>query len=66
MCIRDRDKDIKRFYDKLELGAEVHRLDFLLINMLGLQTKIPENSTANKIMGEAITLLQGKRNLMVE
>ena len=54
------------FYNKLELGAEVHRLDFLLINMLGLQTKIPENSTANKIMGEAITLLQGKRNLMVE
>lgn len=63
---KSEDKDIKRFYDKLELGAEVHRLDFLLINMLGLRTKIPENSTANKIMGEAITLLQTKRNLMAE
>lgn len=63
---KSEDEDIRRFYDKLELGAEVHRLDFLLINMLGLQTKIPETSTANKTMGEAIKLLQSKRNIMVE
>ena len=58
---KSEDEDIRLFYDKLELGAEVHRLDFLLINMLGLQTKIPETSTANKTMGEAIKLLQSKR-----
>ncbi|MBD5094034.1 MAG: HNH endonuclease [Subdoligranulum sp.] len=60
------DEQIKRFYDQLELGAEVHRLDFLLISMRGLQSKIPAESTAHKAMGEAIALLQTKRNLMVE
>lgn len=60
------DEHVKHFYDQLDLGAEVHRLDFLLINMRGLQTKIPAESTAHKTMGEAIALLQTKRNLMVE
>ncbi len=63
---KNEDEHIKRFYDQLELGAEVRRLDFLLINMRGLQTKIPAESTAHKIIGEAITILQTKRNLMVE
>ena len=60
------DEHAQLFYSQLELGSEVHRLDFLLTNMRGLQTKIPEHSTANKAMSEAITLLQAKRNLMVE
>ena len=54
------------FYNQLELGAEVHRLDFLLASMRGLQAKISESSTAHKAMSEAIALLQTKRNLMVE
>lgn len=55
-----------RFYSQLELGAEVHRLDFLLTSMRGLQAKISESSTAHKAMSEAIALLQTKRNLMVD
>ena len=54
------------FYNQLDLGAEVHRLDFLLTSMRGLQTKIPESSTSHKAMSEAIALLQKKRNIMVE
>ena len=54
------------FYNQLGLGAEVHRLDFLLTSIRGLQTKIPESSTAHKTMSEAIALLQKKRNIMVE
>lgn len=57
------DEHTNRFYDRLGLGAEVHRLDFLLTNMRGLQTKIPEYSTAHKTMSEAIALLQKKRNI---
>lgn len=58
------DAATNRFYNKLELGAEVHRLDFLLTSMRGLQTKLSETSKAHKAISEAIMLLQRKRNLM--
>ena len=58
------DEQVKQFYDQLELGAEVRRLDYLLISMHGLQTKIPAGSAAHRTLGEAITILQTKRNLM--
>lgn len=59
------DEYVKQFYDHLELGAEIHRLDYLLISMYGLRTKIPEESVAQKTLGETIAILQTKRNLMV-
>lgn len=60
------DVPANRFYNQLDLGAEVRRLDFLLTSMRGLQTKITERSTSHKAMSEAIALLQKKRNIMVE
>lgn len=48
---------IKAFYDKLQLGQEIHRLDFLLMEMLGRQ------SSGDHTLGQAIALLQKKRNL---
>lgn len=49
---------IKAFYDKLQLGQEVHRLDFLLMEMLGRQ------NSGDHTLGQAIALLKKKRNLL--
>lgn len=57
------DPNVKKFYEKLDLGAEVHRLDYLLMSMRGLRTQIEGNSAAYKYITEAIDILQTKRNL---
>ena len=57
------DPNVKKFYEKLDLGAEVHRLDYLLMSMRGLRTQIEGNSAAYKYIIEAIDILQTKRNL---
>lgn len=49
---------IRAFYDKLQLGQEVHRLDFLLMEMLGRQ------KSGDCTLGQAIAILQKKRNLL--
>lgn len=58
------DSNVKSFYEKLGLGAEVHRLDYLLMSMRGLRSQIEVTSTAYKYMTEAIDILQTKRNLV--
>ena len=55
-------QEIVKFYNQLELGADIRRLDYLLLNMRGLRNKISEASPAQKYLSEAIDLLQGKRN----
>lgn len=52
------------FYSQLHLGAEFHRLDFLLMNMKGLQQEVDGNASIHKQLSEAIELIQIKRNLM--
>lgn len=51
-----------KFYNQLEFGSDIHRLDYLLLNMRGLRDQISETSPAQKYLSEAIDLLQGKRN----
>lgn len=55
---------VNTFYKKLDLQNDVHRLDYLLLNMRGLRQNINENGPMQKLFSDAIDLLQRKRNLI--
>jgi len=40
------DKTVKEFYEKVDLGNQLHRLDYLLLNMRGLCRKITDKHPA--------------------
>ena len=52
------------FYEQLSLGSELHRLDYLVMNMIGFRKKYLQNEVLAGKLGEAIYLLQTKRNRM--
>ena len=54
---------VTAFYNQLKLGQEIHKLDYLLLKMLGQQSKT-EDSDEYRTLGEAISLLRKKRNLL--
>lgn len=54
---------VTKFHDQLKLGQEVHKLDYLLLKMLGQQSKT-EDPNEYRTLGEAISLLRKKRNLL--
>lgn len=56
------DKAIKSFYDQLKLEYQSRRLDFLLMNILGLCEKLEGNPQAEKL-NVILRKLQQKRNL---
>lgn len=56
------DNYIKSFYDKIKLEYQSRRLDFLLINILGLCEKIEGKPQAEKL-NTILRKLQQKRNL---
>lgn len=55
---------IKAFYQKLNLGSELRRVDYLLMGLIGLQSKINSNSPVYSKIGEVIEFLRLKRNIM--
>ena len=55
---------VKAFYEKLHLGSEIHRIDYLLMSMMGLQENIKDNLEACSQLGQAIKKLHTKRNIM--
>lgn len=55
---------IKEFYKKLKFGSELHRIDYLLMSLIGLQAKMGNDSDIYSKMGQAIELLRSKRNIM--
>lgn len=55
---------VKDFYKKLKLGSEIHRLDYLLMSMIGLQEKLTDKHPAYTILSQAINILKKKRNIM--
>ena len=55
---------VNDFYKALQLGTEIHRLDYLLMNMIGLQKQLTSEHPAYKDLGQAIELLKRKRNIM--
>lgn len=56
---------VSSFYKKIKFGAEIHRLDYLLMSMMGLQKEQTGNELVYYKLSEAIRLLQTKRNPMV-
>lgn len=67
ICINDKYKEkrfIKEFYDKLCLGSELHRLDYLLMNIIGLQRFCQENEELYVGLGKILDIIKVKRNIM--
>ncbi|ULQ60408.1 HNH endonuclease [Brucepastera parasyntrophica] len=57
------DEVINLFYIQLGLGEEVRRLDYLLMNMIGLQRKSGISADLYQQLGQVIDLLRKKRNM---
>lgn len=57
-------KHIKEFYDKVRLGSELHRIDYLLMNIIGLQRKCQDNKELYAGLGKIIDVISIKRNIM--
>lgn len=55
---------VSKFYTELDLSSDTHRLDYLLMSMIGLQKKLTHNHPASGKLGEAIQLLHERRNMM--
>lgn len=55
---------VNKFYNTLQLESEIHRLDYLLMNMIGLQKQLTSKHIAYKDLGQAIEMLKKKRNIM--
>lgn len=67
ICLSESGKkktDVCKFYEQVELGDEIHRLDYLLMSMKGLADKLNGEGKAIAGLYQAIDMLQSKRNLM--
>lgn len=62
--VKSEDEIISKFYKQLKLDAEIHRIDFLLLNMIGLYKSVSDNNDICILLGRAIEKLREKRNLM--
>lgn len=58
-CLND--PSVHAFYDKIGFGEQVHRLDYLLINMIGLREYLKGQSTMYMKLNQAIELIRKKR-----
>lgn len=58
------DRSITEFYEKLKLGSELHRLDYLLMNMIGMQRKHQDNAELYSGLGKILDIVKVKRNVM--
>lgn len=61
---KNNDTVVKEFYEKLHLGSEIHRIDYLLMSMMGLLENIGDKPDACLLLGQAIKKLHTKRNIM--
>ena len=55
---------VQEFHKKIEFGRELHRIDYLLMNMIGLIKRLEEKHQDVSSLRNAIQLLQTKRNIM--
>ena len=55
---------VVKFYEQLNLGNDLHRIDYLLMNMKGLYNNIKDKHANCSKLLEAIDLLRTKRNAM--
>lgn len=61
---KQNDDKIQAFYKKLKLNEEVRRLDYLLMNMMGLKEKLIDKPDIQNLLGRAIDRLLEKRSMM--
>lgn len=52
------------FYEKLHLGSEMHRIDYLVLSMIGLKDTLKNKGIKCFELSEAINILITKRNVM--
>ena len=56
-----KDETVIRFYHQLGLDRQIHRLDYLLMNMLGLRDELKDKPSVYVQLNKAIELLKQKR-----
>ena len=61
---RRTDKTVRDFYEKVKFASQLHRIDYLLMNMLGLCSFLDKNGHSCESLRKAIELLRKRRNLM--
>ena len=59
---KENDPAAQNFYRDLKLWSELHRIDYTLMSMIGMQKVLAGNDEALAKLGQAITTLQSKRN----
>lgn len=59
---KENDPTVQDFYNELKLWSELHRIDYMLMSMIGMQKVLTGNDKALAKLGQAITTLQSKRN----
>ena len=55
------DKSVNLFYKQMGFDRQIHRLDYLLMNMRGLRDQFTDNQIVYTQLNKAIELLQQKR-----
>lgn len=55
------DKSVNLFYDQLQLGNQLRRLDYLLMSMYGLRNKMKDRPEIYTRLNETIEILKKKR-----
>lgn len=58
------DEFIKSFYKAIEFENEIRRIDYLLLNLIGLRDKLDLDTDIKDKLGDIIFTLQRKRNIM--
>lgn len=58
------DLTVNKFYKQLNLGSQIHRIDYLLMSMIGLRRKLSDKHSAYSKLGDTIIALQKKRNVI--
>ena len=58
------EKIVSDFYETLCLGSELHRIDFLLMNIIGLQRSCEDNNELYSALGKILDRIRKKRNIM--
>ena len=59
---KEDDPNVQDFYRELKLWSELHRIDYMLMSMIGMQKVLTDNDEALAKLGQAITTLWSKRN----
>ena len=57
-------EDVNKFYNQLQLGSELHRLDYLLMNIIGMKRAHMDDKNLYSGLGKIEDILRRKSNIM--